>query len=239
MNTIKTRRVSDLLKDGNFPRETLVEEFVRINAEAWPPPVPERYLWTRAKVREQFNHCAHFLFCALDSSDKIVGTLSMIHITEESALRTQNWEKTSGDGTLSTHDPKGDCAFGIDLSVPPGAVAGDQLIEMGILSAVVLANKKGVFLGSRAPRYHKSANKMAIEEYIGLGGGKNHDPEIRLYQSEGFRIVKVIPNYMEDPDSLNYGILMFWENPYYRYTRFLGPIMKLVSWTAHRWFLRG
>lgn len=233
------RRVSDLLNEG-FPREKLVKEFVRINAEAWPPPVPERYLWNKEKVDEQFERCPSLLFCAFQN-DKVVGTLSIIHLTEEEALRTESWEKTSGNGTLATHQPHGDCAFGLDLSVTPGAVAGDQLIEMGILSAVVLANKKGVFLGSRAPGYLKYCKKkgpISIEEYIGFGGGRNHDPEIRLYQSEGFRIIRVVPGYMEDPDSLDYGILMFWENPYYRYTRFLGPIMKLVSWTAHRWFLR-
>src|SRR6185369_3319007 len=203
---ITVRRVSDLLSEG-YPKDVLAQEFVRINREAWPPPVPERYLWTVEKVLAQFKHCPELLYCALADEGKVVGTLSMLHVNEQSALGTVDWEKMSGDGTLSTHQRHGDCAFGVDLSVPPGAIAGDLLTEMGILSAVILANKKGVFLGSRAPRFHKMAHRITIEEHVGLNGQKTHDPEIRFYQAAGFRVVKIVPGYMEDPASLNYGIL--------------------------------
>ena len=235
--TVTVHSVDDLLQTG-YDRDVLVKEFVRINSEAWPPPVPERYLWTQEKVLAQFENCPYLLFCAF-LNGKVVGTLSAIYTTEAEALNTHDWEKMSGDGTFSTHRPDGDCAFGADLSVPPGAIAGEKLFEFGIFSGVVLANRKGVFLGSRVPRYHKYAHSMSIEAYVGLGKEKTRDPEIRLYESGGFRVVKVIPGYMEDPDSLNYGVLMFWKNPYYRFTRFIpDPIMKAVSAIVHRWINR-
>jgi ribosomal protein S18 acetylase RimI-like enzyme len=84
------------------------------------------------------------------------------------------------------------------------------------LHAVIEPNKKGVYLGARMPRYHRFAQRMTPEDFIGLNGGKNQDPEIRLYLSAGFRVIRVIPGYMEDPDSCNNGVLMFWENPDYQ-----------------------
>ncbi len=221
MSKVKVRSVSGLLKEG-FDRETLIRGFVEVNRAAWPPPVPERYLWTREKVAAQFQHCPHLLFAALIEG-RIIGTLSVIHTREEIAKDTKDWEDMSNHGTLSTHQSDGDCAFGLDLSVRPdaGNKAGDDLIEKGILYCVVLENRKGVFLGSRVPSYRKRAHRWTIEEHVFGKDGRTHDPEIRLYQKEGFRVVKIVPGYMEDPDSLDYGVLMFWDNPYYKFTRFI------------------
>lgn len=220
MTKIKVRRVSALLQDG-FNKEAITEGFISVNKAAWPPPVPERYLWTKEKVDAQIRNCPHLLFCAM-IDNTIIGTLSMIHIDEKEAKNTTDWEKISGFGTLSTHQNDGDCAFGLDLSVNPNAQgigAGDRLIRAGLLISAIHANKKGVFLGSRVPRFYKWAKKMSIEDYVFGKNGKTLDPEIRLYQKEGFQIVKIVPGYMEDPNSLDYGVLMFYPNPVYKYTR--------------------
>lgn len=217
MTKIKVIRVSTLLQNGS-DKEAIIEGFVKVNKAAWPPPVPERYLWTKRKVSAQIQNCPHLLFCAFADS-VIIGTLSMIHIDEKEAQKTTSWEEMSGFGTLSTHHDDGDCAFGLDLSVNPNAQgigAGDRLIRAGLLISAIHANKKGVFLGSRVPRFHKWANKMSIEDYVFGKNGKTRDPEIRLYQSEGFQVVRIIPGYMEDPESLDYGVLMFYPNPLYK-----------------------
>jgi len=222
MSKVIVKSASRLLREG-FDKEALIAGFVAVNKAAWPPPVPERYLWTREKVISQLQHCPEYLFCAIEDT-KVVGTVSGIGIKEKDALATIDWEKTSANGTLTTHQKDGDCVFGLDLSVTPdaqGKKIGDNLIQTAFLFSVIFRNKKGVFLGSRAPSYHKWANKMSIEDYVFGKNGKTRDPEIRLYQTEGFQIVKIVPNYMEDPDSLNYGVLMFYPNPVYKYTRWM------------------
>lgn len=217
MMKIMVKRVSTLLRES-FDKKTILDGFVSVNRAAWPPPVPERYLWTEEKVRAQIQNCPHLLFCAF-ARDVIIGTLSMIHVDAQIARKTTSWEEISGFGTLSTHRVDGDCAFGLDLSVDPSTRdirAGDRLIRAGLLISAIHANKKGVFLGSRVPRFHKWANKMSIEDYVYGKNGRTRDPEIRLYQSEGFKIVRIIPSYMEDPESLDFGVLMFYQNPLYR-----------------------
>lgn len=232
---VKIFRISDLLKSGS-DKDRLVSDFVKVNEETWPPPIPKEYVWTKEKVRQQFEHCSHLLYVAL-VDDMMACTLSMIYIDETEVYRCSNWNDISGYGALSTHDKKGDSVFGIDLSIPPryqGKGLSDKTMQKAFMISVILANKKGAFLGSRVPSYCKYAGKINIEDYV---FGKNHngktrDPEIRLYQSTGFRPMKIVPGYMEDPDSLDYGVLMFWENPFYKYTRRLKTLTRIAQYIA-------
>lgn len=211
-------QASKLLKSG-YPREKLIDDFVRVNRETWGDLVPEKYIWTLEKISSQLNTCPDLLYCGF-VNERMVGTLSMMLIHESIAKGSKSWEKTTANGTLQSHDPTGDCIFGADLSVSPnyqGMAVAEAIMDKAFLLSVVLSNRKGSFLGSRIPRYHKLANRMSVEDYV-FGekrDGKTRDPEIRLYQSEGFQLIKIIPDYMEDPESLNYGVLMFWPNPYY------------------------
>ena len=234
-------RISDLLKSG-FDRDKLIADFVRVNEETWPPPIPQEYVWTKEKVARQFEHCPHLLYTALVDGE-MACTISMIYIDESAAYRCSDWNDISGHGALSTHDEDGDSVFGIDLSVTPryqGKNLSDDTMQKAFVISVILANKKGVFLGSRIPSYHKYVGKIGIEDYV-FGknrDGRTRDPEIRLYQSTGFRPMKIVPGYMEDPDSLDYGVLMFWENPFYKYTKHLKTVMKLAQSIAAKVMLR-
>ena len=229
----KIFRISDLLSSG-FDRNRLVADFVRVNEETWPPPIPQEYVWTTEKVYRQFMNCPHLLYAGIVDGE-MACTLSMAYIDEADIYKCSSWHDISGRGTLDTHRENGDSVFGIDLSVSPkyqGRGLADSVMQKAFIISVILGNKKGAFLGSRIPGYHRHAGKISVEDYV-FGkkrDGKTRDPEIRLYQSTGFRTVKIIPGYMEDPDSLDYGVLMFWENPFYRYTRH----MKIPTRLAQR-----
>lgn len=236
MSKVKVKSAARLLREG-FDREALIAGFVAVNQVAWPPPVPERYLWTRGKIISQLQHCPQHIYCAIEDG-KVIGTVSAISIKEGNALATIDWEKTSANGTLATNQEDGDCMFGLDLSVVPnaqGKKVGDTIIQASFVSSVIFGNRKGVFLGSRVPSYYKWADKMSIEDYVFGKNGKTRDPEIRLYQTEGFQIVKIVPGYMEDPDSLNYGVLMFYPNPVYKYTRWMPDwVLRCVGKVAEK-----
>lgn len=167
----------------------------------------------------------------------------MIYKNEADIYQYTDWNDISGHGTLDTHDEDGDSLFGIDLSVSPkhqGKKLADDTMQAAFLVSVILGNKKGAFLGSRIPGFHRFAEKMSVEDYV-FGkrrNGKTHDPEIRLYQSTGFRPVRVVPGYMDDPDSLNYGVLMFWENPFYRYTKHMKTLTKIAQFVAAKVMFR-
>lgn len=237
---IRIFRASELLATG-YPRSKLIQGFVDVNKAAWPPPVPQRYVWDEEKMELQLKN-PDLLYCAL-KGEKIIGTVTFVYKTEDSIMSCQNWDEISSNGTLAGHDESGEYAFGVDLSVSPdsqGNNVSERLISTSFLISGILAGKKGVFLGSRIPSYHKYADKMSIEDYV-LGknrDGKTRDPEIRLYQSNGFRIVKIIPGYMEDPDSLDYGVLMLWESSFYRYAHRMKMLTKLAQFVTAKVMLR-
>ena len=76
------------------------------------------------------------------------------------------------------------------------------------------------------PRYNKFMNKMTAEEYIsGKRNNRSLDPELAFYAKLGLKVIKALPNYIDDPDSCNYGVLMVWKNPFYG-----KPFPKFWSW---------
>lgn len=157
-----------------------------------------------------------------DSSGAIRGVFSFLRrsqkIVEE---RNLSWRRATGDGYMTTHEPSGEIAFGVTLSVP-SAFAGTsaKLIEAAKAACRQLG-LKGIFFGSRIPRYHRYANLLTAQEYVELVSPKNidgrrvvPDAEVVLYRRYvGAKVIRLVPNYFDDPDSLNWGVLMAWEPP--------------------------
>ncbi len=229
--------VQDLLNRG-YDRQKLIEELVFVNRETWSALVPERYIWTKRMVSAQLDRCPETTYCAFIDGT-LVGSASFICINEQAAHSSTTWESISAHGTFATHDPDGDCAFGLDLSIIPtaqGKGISDQLLQTGFFFSIILRNLKGAFLGARVPGFAKRSQYATIEEHVFGKKGRSRDPEVRKYQSEGFRIVKIVPGYMEDPESLDYGVLMFYPNPFY--TRFLPhSLFKKPAYLLRKLFL--
>jgi ribosomal protein S18 acetylase RimI-like enzyme len=72
---------------------------------------------------------------------------------------------------------------------------------------------------------------MSVEEYVyaRTKTGRVLDPELALYLSLGMKIEKIIPNYFDDPESLNYGVLVSWANPFYPFTKYSKLLAKIAS----------
>jgi ribosomal protein S18 acetylase RimI-like enzyme len=159
--------------------------------------------------------------------DKIVGVIvtQIINYNKENPLK-KNWYEITDNGFIAkTHNPNGDTLYGVNLSVHPqyqNMGIGRKLMEF-VGKLIIKRNLKQGVLGGRIPDYHKFANKITAEDYIKIDEkNKNNippDPELLFYQKEywkiGLRVVKVMPNYFQDPDSLDYGVLLLWKNPFY------------------------
>jgi len=124
------------------------------------------------------------------------------------------------------------------LVVNPGFArqgVAEQLLYAGARLAISKSLKR-ILLGGRLPRYHRYAGKMSVEEYIAASSpktGKPLDPELYVYLKAGLKVVKVLPNYIPDPESLDYGILLEWRNPFYPFTRIFRPMSLILSRIAH------
>ncbi len=162
---------------------------------------------------------------------KIVGVVATEIVNYNFKKNSYSWYEITDNGYIkNSHNSNGDTIYGVDLSVVPsyqGLKVGSKLLEV-IGKLAIKYNIKQGMLGGRLPGYYKYANKMSVEEYVNATvetekGIKPLDPEINFYKKAGLKIIKIIPNYYEDPESLNYGVLLLWENPFYdKWYRWLG-----------------
>jgi hypothetical protein len=226
-------RVSDLLRKG-VDRERIAHDFVRINQEVWGSLTNSAYVWTCEKVQQHFAICPQHIYCAFENG-RMVATLTNIRMTEEDIHTKKSWLEKTGNGCLTTYARHGTVGFGADLSVVKGTSKGvsDRIVLVALLVSILGENGRAVYLGARIPSYYKHP-QLPVEDYVygRTRSGKPRDPELRFYLKNGFEIVEIIPDYMEDPQSLNYGVLMKWTNPLYPVTRrasFLATAIKKLG----------
>ncbi len=194
-----------------------IPQMVEVENGAWEEEVPNKDLFfTEEHFKSHLEIFPEGQFVA-ELDGKIIGYLTLQKILADPknpAAGIGNWFETSGQGFLTNHNPNGNVIFGVALGALPNNVgAGPLLVERGIEFMIEQGCDCG-FLVGRIPGYHEYADRMSAEEYITtLVDGKSLDPQIRMYTAFGIRVGGLIPNYIEDPKSLNYGVLLVLDNP--------------------------
>jgi len=186
-----------------------VEGILLVEEEAWP----EGLRATEEMFRSRIATFPQGTLVA-ENGERIVGVVVGEIVTyNENAETIPSWrEITDGGFIRRTHDPSGDTLYGVNLSVSPLAGGGaSRLLLLAMRKRVIGWGLRQIALGSRIPRYHKFADRMSPEEYLAA----RLDPEVRFYQRFGVEVVRVLPDYIEDPDSCNNGVLLVWRNPFY------------------------
>jgi hypothetical protein len=233
-------RISDLIESGLLPLHKICNDMTKINKDVWGSITEAQYVWTEQMLQSQFKICPNLIFCAFNDG-KMVATLTSIHTTETEIERKSTWLEKAGNGYLTTHIPTGNVAFGIDLSVLKGAPKkiSDRILLSAIFMGVLGGGLKSAYLGARIPSYYKYKD-MKVEDYVygKRKNGKPLDPELYFYIKDGFEIVEIIPEYMDDPDSLNYGVLIKWDNPIYKLTKALPFLKPIICWIGEKVLLR-
>lgn len=207
-----------------------VARIVHIEKQAWGKD--------KAATKEMFkSRIKHFSQGTLvaELNDELIGVVATCRVNYKFIENNHSWYRITDSGYIkNSHNPEGDTIFGIDLSVDPkyqNMQVGTKLLEAIGRLAIKYNLKRGV-LGGRIPDYHKYCHKLTVDEYIKAtvktsSGVKALDPEIDFYSKAGLSIACIIPNYFKDPESLNYGVLLVWNNPFYN---------KWYSWLGQKLF---
>jgi hypothetical protein len=113
------------------------------------------------------------------------------------------------------------------------------MVFTALLVTLMGEGLKSVYLGARIPEYHLHKN-ISVEEYVFKtdDSGEPLDKQLRFYSREGFEIVEIIPNNMEDPESLNFGVLIKWDNPLYKAMKYIPFLRQMVQAIAKTLFIR-
>lgn len=130
-----------------------------------------------------------------------------------------SYKQITGNYTFSTHNPKGDVLYGIDVFIKPefrGLRLGRRLYDYRKELCERL-NLRGIVFGGRIPNYHKYADKLSPKQYIEEVRKKAiHDPVLDFQLSNDFHPIKVLKGYLEgDEASQEYAVLLEWDNIYY------------------------
>jgi len=168
--------------------------------------------------------------------DIVVGYLSFEYVDNVVNLPHFSWSEITDGGTIvKSHKINEKYMYGINISVHK-TMSGQQLgfgLTLQAWINMIKNNKKGIFIGSRMPGYHRYKEKYSDippEDYIKLKRhGKLRDPELRMYEKDGVCPVKILPEYFPDPASENYGVLLYRKNPFYNW-----PFRFFWSWLITR-----
>jgi len=141
---------------------------------------------------------------------------------EVTERRLVTWKEMENDGDFSPPENY-QYAYGVGL-VGTGGTADAMM--MAAVQRCVMLNIRAVYFGSRVPtlkeKFQSPPDKETVAEYVEQG----EDWEIKLYQGARFLGIHmarsktgkpvILPDYFDDPESYNYGVLWQWQNPFHK-----------------------
>jgi predicted amidohydrolase/GNAT superfamily N-acetyltransferase len=150
---------------------------------------------------------------------KVVGAALSLILDENLVDKNPNYAKITGNYTFSTHNPKGEILYGIDVFINPdyrGLRLGRRLYDARKELCEKLNLKSIVFAG-RIPNYNEHSKKLTPKKYIDKVKRKElHDPVLSFQLSNDFHVMRIMKNYLEgDVDSKEFAVLLEWNNIYY------------------------
>ncbi len=196
-----------------------IPALLELNKAAYPVLAAENVVWGE---RHLLSHQRIFpqgqIVAEID--DRLVGAVaSLIVDLGPDPLRHHTWSGITDSGYFTNHNPAADTLYGADVCVHPdcrGQRVGAALYEARRQLCRRL-NKRRILAGGRIWNYEEHADRMSAEEYVQrVIAGELKDLVLSFQLREGFTVRSVMPNYLRDPKSRNYGSLIEWLNPDYK-----------------------
>jgi GNAT superfamily N-acetyltransferase len=131
------------------------------------------------------------------------------HFTEED----HTFLEISGQMMMGTHEPTGDWLYGLDLGIHPdyrGLGLARAMYEARQALCKTLGLKGQITVGMPLG-YAQFAHQMDIQTYFKKILEKQvFDPTVGIQQKLGFKVIRLIQNYLHDPACGHAGVLMIW-----------------------------
>ncbi|MER2189419.1 MAG: GNAT family N-acetyltransferase [Solibacillus sp.] len=211
-------------------QETDFLELIRIQKECFPPPFPEELWWNTDQLK---NHTTLFSEGALciEVEGKLAGSMTALLVDFHINDPNHTWEEITDNGYIQTHNRNGNTLYVVDICVSPlyrNLGLGKWL--MFSMYDIVIQNKLERLLGgSRMPGFHRYEKDMTAQLYVqSVVNGDIKDSVISFLLRCGRTPLQVVPNYLEDEESCNYGVLMEWKNPFIQHNS-KGAVLNALS----------
>lgn len=165
------------------------------------------------QVRMRFDVHLEGILVA-ERGHEVVGTITLVRLASYDADRPLSWNEASGHGWCTSHVPDGPVVFVVDLSSKGGVKAGPCLIAAAV-DFVSSAGAAALTWGGRMPGfagYRSDHPEISVDEYLRLKrpDGRYLDWQVRMYSEvfPGVEVVRAVPDYFDDPESENCGVML-------------------------------
>jgi predicted amidohydrolase/ribosomal protein S18 acetylase RimI-like enzyme len=179
---------------------------------------PEKLAWYAEELQKHLAVFPEGQLVATDPTGSVVGSASSLIIDWDDYAESAKWSVITGQGTFDTHNPLGKTLYGADICVDPQARRHHvgSLFYDARKAIVRQRGLKRLLTGGRIPGYAEVAAEMTPAEYVAeVVAGKRKDPTLSFQIANGFVVLDVVPEYLEDPESRGFATLLEWLNPEY------------------------
>lgn len=155
----------------------------------------------------------------IEDSGKVIAAAFAVIVDYDKFGDKHTYLEITGNIYATTHDPKGDVLYGIEVFADPdfrNMRLGRRLYEARKEVCRNL-NLRAIMAGGRMPNYKNHAHEMSPQQYIEAVKRKDlYDPILTFQLSNDFEVKQIIKDYLpEDKESKGYATLLEWFNIYY------------------------
>jgi ribosomal protein S18 acetylase RimI-like enzyme len=197
-----------------------IEKIVKLQQESFPILARYDNIWHPEELKSHLQIFPQGQLVVVEEDGEVVGSASTLIVTLNPEYAEHTWKGITSDGMFTDHNPNGDSLYGADISTHP------KFRHEGIGSMLYGARKELVLRlglrrmisGGRLFNYQDYADKMSAFEYANkVINGELHDPVLSFELDNGFKFIKMLPEYLDDIRSQNYASFIEWLNPQFRY----------------------
>jgi ribosomal protein S18 acetylase RimI-like enzyme len=195
-----------------------IPKIIELQKESFPYMAIEGMVWKPEHLESHIRVFPEGQFVA-EHDGKIVGSSSSLIITLTPEYKEHTWTEACGTGFYKNHDPKGDTLYGADISTHPDhrSLGIATKIYDARKALAIKLNLRRIVAGGRLFNYCEYADRLSVEEYVKeVLEEKIKEPVLYFQIKNGFRFIKILPNYLKDSRSLNYATFIEWRNLEYK-----------------------
>ncbi|HNQ12006.1 MAG TPA: bifunctional GNAT family N-acetyltransferase/carbon-nitrogen hydrolase family protein [Bacteroidia bacterium] len=180
---------------------------------------------------------------AVTVNGKVVACALSIIVDYNKFSDDHTYREITGNFTFSTHDPKGNVLYGIEIFVDPdyrGMRLGRRLYDARKELCENL-NLKAIMAGGRLPNYSKYSDKISPRQYMEKVKSKEiYDPTLTFQLSNDFHVKKILKDYLlGDHQSQEFASLIEWNNIYYEEkTKLVNRQKSIIRLGLVQWQMR-
>lgn len=192
------------------------KDLILIQQESFPPPFPSDLWWNTEQLRSHITHFPEGALC-IEVAGEMAGSMTALIVDFDPGQPEHSWEEITDNGYIRTHTPKGNTLYIVDIGVRPRfrKLGLGKWLMLSMYEMVIHLGLERLLGGGRMPGYNLYVNDMTPEEYLAsVVKGNLKDPVITFLLRCGRTPLQVVPHYLKDEESCDFGALMEWKNPF-------------------------